>query len=963
MLAYRLQLRLLMRYRQVYFFNYIEGKNPMRFHSLVLLVGLLSAISMDGYGQVFGGNPPSTKWQQINTDTVRVIFPKGDERRGERVAATVHQLQRKYANTIGNSLHKVNIVLQDETLISNGYVGLGPFRSEFYITPPVNAFSLGAVNWTDLLSVHEFRHVQQYSNFRKGLSKFASIILGQEGQAIANAAAIPNWFFEGDAVFNETMLTRQGRGSLPLFFSNYQSLFNAGIHYSYMKMRNGSYRNFVPDHYALGYLLVAYGRKQYGDDIWKKVTDDAARFSPLFYPFQGAVKKYTGEKFPDFVRHAMGYYQQQWAGAKTANPHWLTTGNNDRVVNYRYPYAADDGSLIVLKNSYSRIPAFYKLLGNGKEERIGVRDITSDDYFGYNNNRIVYTAIRPDLRWGNRDRNVIRILDIASGQVKQVAGKGRYFTPDISHNGKLVTAVKQDRDTTRLLVINVEDGSRMGEQKQSNEVYTYPKFSADDASVYWIVRNDKGQMGIRKWETGSGKTETIVPLSNRIIGFLQVKGDTLLFSTTHDGRDELWACIDRAGQHNTYRLAAYSTGIYQGTLDQGGQLVGSTFTAGGYRLGRFSPLWEKTTPRDELHTLYVGDAYQNKDHGILDSLGNGHYPVGRYSKGFNLLNFHSWRPYYDYPEYSFTIYGENVLNTFQSQLSYTYNRNEGSHKVGYDGIYGGFLLQPVFGVNQTWQRSALWNQDTTVYWNELGAYGGLRLPLNLTAGKQHRALVLQGTFNTDQVKWTGVGQKLFRNVGVNYVEGVLAYYGQVQQAAQHIYPHWGQSFLLQYRNSVNEFTAHQFLAAGSLYLPGLLRNHSLVINLAYQERDTARMYFFKNNFPFSRGYQGIDFPRMWKWGVNYHFPLLYPDWGVGQIVYFLRVRANAFFDYTVGKSLRTGRETPFRTAGGELYFDTKWWNQEPVTFGVRYSRLLDQELYGVTNQGVWEFILPVRLFK
>ncbi|MEK7198552.1 MAG: hypothetical protein AAB212_01335, partial [Bacteroidota bacterium] len=116
-------------------------------------------------------------------------------------------------------------MLQDQTLFSNAYVGLAPYRSEFYLTPPQNAFTLGAIRWTDNLAVHEFRHVQQYSNFNKGLSRLASFFLGEQGRAVANAAAIPDWFFEGDAVFNETKLTRQGRGTLPLFLSSYQSLY------------------------------------------------------------------------------------------------------------------------------------------------------------------------------------------------------------------------------------------------------------------------------------------------------------------------------------------------------------------------------------------------------------------------------------------------------------------------------------------------------------------------------------------------------------------------------------------------------------------------------------------------------------------------------------------------------------------------------------------------------------------
>jgi len=77
--------------------------------------------------QQFGGNPSSIHWQQINTDTVRVIFPKGLEIKAQRIASVVHTLQKNYAQSIGNTLRKVNIVLHNQTLISNAYVDLEPY--------------------------------------------------------------------------------------------------------------------------------------------------------------------------------------------------------------------------------------------------------------------------------------------------------------------------------------------------------------------------------------------------------------------------------------------------------------------------------------------------------------------------------------------------------------------------------------------------------------------------------------------------------------------------------------------------------------------------------------------------------------------------------------------------------------------------------------------------------------------
>jgi hypothetical protein len=136
-----------------------------------------------------------------------------------------------------------------------------------------------------------------------------------------------------------------------------------------------------------------------------------------------------------------------------------------------------------------------------------------------------------------------------------------------------------------------------------------------------------------------------------------------------------------------------------------------------------------------------------------------------------------------------------------------------------------------------------------------------------------------------------------------------------------------------------------------------------VLGASYQARDTLSEYFFTNNFAIARGYPGIDFPRMWKGAVNYHFTIAYPDWGLANVVYFQRVRANVFFDYSAVKSLRNSTITPLRSVGTEVYFDTKWWNQQAISLGFRYSRLLDTESYqNPPNENQWEFIIPINLF-
>ena len=40
----------------------------------------------------------------------------------------------------------------------------------------------------------------------------------------------------------------------------------------------------------------------------------------------------------------------------------------------------------------------------------------------------------------------------------------------------------------------------------------------------------------------------------------------------------------------------------------------------------------------------------------------------RYKKGTRLINFHSWAPSYEDPEFTFSLYSDNILNTFSNQL-------------------------------------------------------------------------------------------------------------------------------------------------------------------------------------------------------------------------------------------------------------------------------------------------------
>ncbi len=917
-------------------------------------------IVYSGLAQNIGVNRASIKWRQVNTDAGRVIYPVGQDSIANRVATLTNELATSHRGTIGPKIKKIDIILQSENTLSNAYVGMGPWRSELYLTPPQNPFILGANTWADQLAIHEYRHAQQFSNFNVGLSKIGTIVGGQYGRAVANSLAVPDWFWEGDAVFNETIHTGQGRGRLPFFFNAYKSLDIGDKQYNWMKLRNGSLKDFVPNHYDLGYLLVAHGRAKYGDNVWKNITQDAAAYKGLFYPMQKAVKRHTGQTYASFTDQALGHFSNSWQKEVFETPAWMTDVQPKNVINYKYPYPTADGGWVALKTTFRQIPTFVKQSAEGEETKITVKDIGYDDYFSYNNGRIVYTAYEPDPRWDNREYSDIRLLDVNSGVQESVTAKTRYFSPDITSDGKKLVAVEVfPGKPATLHIIN-----RIGEVLQrfsadSSLFYSHPKWLNDGTTVIVAARIPNGDMGWLAWNTKSADWKWLMEPGKRVVGFPVIQGDTMVYTHSSNGADALYAMLVNTGE--VIPLKRAFTGIYQGFL-QNGKLVGSVFTAEGYRLATWNSFNSnvKTASADKMPDLYLSQSLDDSMN--LGEMTTLTYPSERFKKSFRLFNFHSWIPEPNEPDYRFTLVGENVLSTLSSEVFFNYNTNESSSELGARFVYGDMFVMPFVNGSYTLSRGVRLNADTVLSFNESELGGGLMLPLNLSGGKYTRRLLLSSAINNEKVNWTGLAKDLLNNGNYTASMSRLTYVAQIQRAVQHIYPRFGQTLLVDYSALVDGQKANQFLASAGLYLPGLHPNHNLVLTGAFQGRDTMRQYLFTNSFPFSRGYNELNYPRMWKVGVNYHFPLFYPDWGFGNLIYFRRVRANAFYDFTQGKSLRTGLTTPFGTTGGEIFFDMKFWNIQTATLGLRYSYLLNTDLVEPGRAGLFEVVLPINLF-
>jgi len=971
--------------------------NKPRVKGLLLLL-LITATATLTRAQQFGGNPPSLKWDQINTPAAKVIFPVGLDSSALWVANIVSQMNNAIKPTIGFKQRQISILLQNQTTIANGYVGLAPFRSEFYLTPDQNSFEIGSLPWPEQLAIHEFRHVQQYNNFDVGLSHVLRILFGEGGQALSNDLAIPNWFFEGDAVFNETHVSDQGRGRLPYFFNGFRALWAANKEYSYMKIRNGSLRDYTPDWYPLGYMLVSYGREKYGDDFWKKVTHDAAAYKGGFYPFQRAIKKYTGNSFDYFVDNGLMHFHRIFEfepymkgidslrkldSIKNFGKHVETFYDHIHVVHtypkhqhfeadYEYPAYVNDTTLIYMKSTYHSRPVF--MMRTGKlYKKISVRDFSIDNYFAYNKGKIVYASYRPDLRWNYRDYSDLVVLDVNTGKEQTITKRSKYFSPSFSNDDKKIIAVKVGPSgKSELHLLNAANGKLLSIVPNKNNLFfTYPKFYGDDKLIA-AVRNQKGKMSLAEIDIKTGDTKYLLPFSYQPIVFPNVHGDTIYFSSTSGIDDKLFALT--INTHHLYAINSKdlkeSIGNYEPTVSDK-KLAWVNFTAIGYGIqwaDKSAVHWDAINDGKipgSLSDFNISALKRDSSTNLLASVVDSSLKIIKYHKSYHLFNFHSLIPNINDPNYTLSIAGENVLNTFQSDLSFNYNRDEGYKEFEFDAIYGALFPYISGGADYILDRRAYY-RGGNVFWNETSLHGGLELPLNFSGGKNSTYLDLGSDLYYSSSNFQAPYRSLFANQQYAYLNNYLNFSNAIGSGIQNIYPHLAQSISLNYKSAVSGISATQFLAEGNFFFPGLSVNHSFSVALAHQEKGSGNNVIdYSNDFPFSRGYTAENLHDMNKIGANYAFPIAYPDAGAANLVYFLRIRGNLFYDYTHatdtyvdGSPFRAN----FRSAGLEVFFDTKWFNQEPITFGFRYSHLQDEDIFGGTGRNRFEIVLPATFF-
>ncbi len=138
----------------------------------------------------------------------------------------------------------------------------------------------------------------------------------------------------------------------------------------------GSYRDYIPDHYELGYQICSYAYDRYGEEVWDKVARYGSRNPYVLATTRVALEKYYDTNVSRLFRETFDELERHWDSLPqvedSAEP--LTPMPDGNYTTYQWPLPLDDTSALALKTDYDRPSRFVRLdTRTGERRRSAIR--------------------------------------------------------------------------------------------------------------------------------------------------------------------------------------------------------------------------------------------------------------------------------------------------------------------------------------------------------------------------------------------------------------------------------------------------------------------------------------------------------------------------------------------------------------------------------------------------------------
>lgn len=879
---------------------------------LLLVIVLLLGIS-NVKAQYFqtGQDPASIKWRQINSPNFQLIYPDYYELQAQKLASIMEKVYAYKSNSIHHKPKKISIILHTQTVQSNGLVAYAPKRSEFYTTPHQAIYPQ---DWLEQLAIHEFRHVVQLDKINSEIPKIIKILLGEQGTALVFGAYLPWWFIEGDAVVTETALSNFGRGRFSSFLMEHKAqVVEKGV-YKYDKAYNGSVKDFVPDHYKLGYYLVGATRDKYGVGVWDSVLHRVGKKPFSLNPFNKSLKIQTGFNKVQLYNSVFDSLKNVWGGEdeKYIDADFKPVSRDNKTfTNYKYNHWLNDSIIVSYKTSLKEIPSFILVDKNGKEKTLFKPGRIFDESVNFRGDWIVYAEQIPDLRWSHSGESLIRLYNINTSEKIKISPEFKAFAPAISPEKERVIVVESDFSSNYYLsVYNIKNGELLHRIQTENNNYFFSPNWINENEIVAVVLFNEGKK-LAKFNLISGEIDILTNTCLGEIKQLKVKNNRLYFVSSYTGKNSLFYMnLDDNSIYQIYEPRFEAD--YPVISPNGKKVIFSNYTSNGFRLLEIPVNEINHIGNIQKSSYQLADNLAKQESGVLnlsqtDSI---KYDSKKYGKAGHLFNFHSWAPVsvdinsYDIsPGVSFM--SQNKLGTSFTTLGYEWNVAEKTGKV-----YGKYTFKgwyPIFDVEINSGKRAsnyklIEQEDTSLVrftWKETNIEVDIRIPFNLTRGKYYRLFQPEIKYGYTFYGHDDSTPDSFVNGSSQALNYRLYYQQYLRQSMQDVYPNFGFTIDARYYHSpAGDIELGNMIVGQSyIFLPGAMSNHGIRFYTGFHNKKNINLYSFSDVIRYPRGWHKINSNEMYSFAFDYKLPLFYPEWNAAGVVYIKRVTASLFADY------------------------------------------------------------------
>ena len=944
-------------------------------HILLLLCALGFAHEASAQYYTWGSDPAGLKWSTIRTPDVRMIYPDTVSAVARRTLFYIRTVRPDIAFGFRHGPMRIPFVMHPENFQSNGLVMYLPKRVEFLTSPAIDGYSMP---WYKQLVAHEYRHAVQYNNLDRGVIRALSYILGQQGSTIG-LLCMPIWAMEGDAVMSETAMSSFGRGLQPSFSLGYRAMGRVGRDRKDTRDRRnidkwfcGSYRDYIPDHYELGYQICSYAYDRYGEVVWDKVARYGSRNPYVLATTRVALEKYYDTNVSRLFRETFDVLERHWESlpqvGDSAEP--LTPMPAGNYTTYQWPLPLDAASALALKTDYDRPSRFVRLDTRTGEEVVICYTGAVSTRPAMAGGRVWWTEYRRSKLFEQRVNSQLCYMDLADGTPRMVVGRRNALYPTPSEDA--VAWVEYNPDGRYTVVVQGKEGvEKRFATPDRSEIHG---LAWDDATRgYYVIVTDDSGMWIGRIEPGEG-LQAVTRGAYITLSDLRAADGKLYYGSIASGRDEAH-CFD-LGEGREYRLSTSTYGSFAPAPADSGAVWTTTYDRKGYRITRQENIEPIPVAPSQLPVDLVNPPRRRWNVVNLDTVRytpadsaslHRKYPARRYRKGLHLLRAHSWAPVSFDPfktieefnprlMWGATVLSQNLLSSTEAFASWGWSRSDGHVLKGtirYSGLgvrlearatYGGDRM--TYGIAQRGADGKAERQPAPAHAKYWSAAAGATLPLYFDRGHHIRQLSISAGWeysngmvaDVDAIRYDAEGrianlQTLGYREGLHKLSLGIGFSDVVRAAYRDVGTPWGYTLWAGYDlNPENRNFSDLVSAYARIYTPGFFRHNSLSVAAAYQTSvggyrfpSGLRFLGYKSTRLLPRGFSSSDISsnNYLAGSVDYQFPLCYPEGGISGVIYFKRIRLNVGADYArfqeFGSRGKTWRD--IYSYGGDLLLD------------------------------------------